>query len=692
MLQLPALADLGDDPGDVAGALVFADDIDPGLFHVVAQVPRLRRTEGVPALRFVRYRTLGPGVGGGAEAGGFLEVGVELTLTPEQQTTIVATLQRRFWRRDVRLATPAYLDGAAQLMIAPVGGALVANVEGSGAPSMSGTMTASFSAGLTELGARLLWDGLSGDSSVLAVGYAVDVIARLPPSSVRVWFDAVAARRTTTLDSLAHAGDAGTTGLQERLEQAGVAGVELDDWPVEPAFAPLRDQVSTWGWTTIARAAAALKAATDAAAHPEQVDAAAYAVDRVQTQHTGVAWRIRPQGHLPGLSAEALTHCRFSADLEHPVFDLHEVQVLANVDFAGQAIAAVDVTLTAGDARLQVSLTGPDDSAFFRYRVPAGAAPDYTYAYRVHFAHTADVLDLTGGTAHDAFHVVALPPCGSVGLLLDAAAVDWRSVTQVSAEVVRADERTAFTFSANHPSETFRRDLPGLVAGPLQVDLRYALTDGRRHAVSRPAHPGSRLLIGSPFEQTVTLAVAADGGFTRQTSVVVEVELAGVRRTLTLGAGHDHEVVRADLLPDDDPGYRWRQTVTFADGHAEVGDWADGHGSARLEVGVHPGAVLTVEPATDLVDWARVRLVRLAVQHPPAGTVLAPGTEPFVEVRALSAGGPAPDLITIPLDDPANRTGSAYSFEATYFLTDGTRRTVGPTTTTERHLVLSPTP
>lgn len=699
MLQLPALA--VDDPSEVAGALVFADDADPELFHVVPQVPRLRSTEGVPALRFTRFRRLGGDAQDGQDApagtgraGGFLEAGVELVLTEAEQAQITAALKRRFPGRGVRLAAPAYLDGRAELMVAPVGGGLVESVAGSSAPSLDGTMTASFVAGLSDRGARLLWDGLGTTPSVLAVGYDVTVVARLPESRVRVWFDAVAALRTRTTEPAA----AGTS-TRTALEQAGAAGVTFDDWPADASCAALREEVTTWGWSMITAAGDRLAAAADAAAragHPEQVDAAAFSLELVQTRRTGVPWRLRPQGHLPGLPPTQLERCRTSADLDRPVFGVHEVQVLANVDFAGHAIAAVDVSLARGDARLDVSLTGPQDSAFFRYVVPPGEEPGYTYAHRVHLAHTAAVVDLPGGTARDSFHVVAVPPCGRVSLLLDAGAVDWSGVTSVTAEVVHAEpslglpeQREAISLDATNLTATWSREVPGPATQPLTVNLHHALADGRRHEVTRVADPGSRLLLTSPFERTVTLTVAADGGWTRQRGVVVEVELAGVAHVVHLGPEHERELVSASLLAGDDDDHRWRQTVTFADGHVEVGDWQPGARAPRIEVGLHPAAVLTVEPATDLVDWSRVRLVRLAVHHPPAGTDVGPDVEAVLEERALLPGGGAVEPISIELSDPAD---DAYSYEATYFLTDGTRRSVGPTTTSDRHLVLSPVP
>ncbi|MDO8364286.1 MAG: hypothetical protein Q7V88_15450 [Actinomycetota bacterium] len=680
MLLLPALAD---DAG-FGDVVVFADDVDSSAFYAVPQVPRLRTVDGAPALRFVRYRSLDHQ--GALQAGGFIEAGVELTLTDAQRSQVLTALATRY-PGPLSLRTPTYLNGTAQLLIAPVGGALVELVEGSTAPSLAGAMTATFTAALTETGARLLWDEFASDPSVLAVGYELQVMARLPPCTVHAWFDAVAARRTLTADSEAAPGADSDDGAvqkvrREQLQQASAAGVQLDDWPAGDRFAALRDDVREWAWQQIDTAARRLRAAGDL---PDDEAAAAFSLDITQTQHTGAAWTLRPQGHLPGIEAQHVERCRLSAELEKPLFDTREVWVLPNVDFERDGIAAVEVTMSTDDTRSTFVLDKPTDGWFFRYVAKGDGA--YRCRHRVVFRASATALELPEHTSADTVHVVGVSDAGRVRLHLDASPVDWRGVSSVTATIAYCDPASgieartdALSFGPGHLTDDYCREVLRLVTQPVPVTVVYRLADGRTTERTFTAANDTSVVILDPFERPLVLHIDAPGGFTSQRAVIVEVEAAGATRTATLREGDDRQVLRFDLLPGEADSFRWRQTITFADGHHEAGEWRDGRGPGRLLAGLLPAAELVIEPATDLVDWSRTKLVTLTVRHP------ATGEAQLTEARAITAQAP-PAAIRIPLADAADR---AYGYEATFFLTDGSSRTVGPLTTTDHHLVLQP--
>jgi hypothetical protein len=117
-------------------------------------------------------------------------------------------------------------------------------------------------------------------------------------------------------------------------------------------------------------------------------------------------------------------------------------------------------------------------------------------------------------------------------------------------------------------------------------------------------------------------------------------------------------------------------------------DVADGQ-QVNLEVrlgdpdnGNESSGVLAVELQTDLIDWSRVRLVRVALDYPGSGRSDATGKD-----YLLTPGNRNAAPWQVPLNDLSQST---YTYEIEYFMTDGSRKSVHATDASEQTLVLDP--
>jgi len=98
--------------------------------------------------------------------------------------------------------------------------------------------------------------------------------------------------------------------------------------------------------------------------------------------------------------------------------------------------------------------------------------------------------------------------------------------------------------------------------------------------------------------------------------------------------------------------------------------------------GNESSGVLSVELQTDLIDWSRVRLVRVELDYPGTGRSDATGQD-FLLTPSNRNAAPW----QVPLSDMSRST---YTYKIEYFMTDGSRQSVQATDASEQTLVLDP--
>jgi hypothetical protein len=684
VLQLPALD--GFVPTDVCDAVVYADDADRTLFHVVAQTPKLRvDAEGRPTISLLRYRTLAddPSTSGG----GFLDVGVQLGLDDDERVRVMETLKSRFGA-SARVTSPLVVGGSATAVVGGGGSGVVDVLAGSARPSLVDRLEASFSGSLTRLGTQLLWDELDAPVSPLTIAYELDVVARLPPMQVRAWFDARAARVKLV--------DTPSSGLRQMLLAARAGGVEVTSLaPDTPSST--QATIEAWAWHLVEAAAEGLRdrpVGSDAAA-AAAIDACSF--DLVFTDHVGVRWPLRPQGRIRPLSAGEKQAVSRSADLSVPIFDFARVDVAANIDFEEAELAEVHVGIGAMDARgvrkdSTIVLRSRNDQGSYTYDAGGRRPLAYDVGCTWFFRASSKRVEEPPKPATGAFHLVSASELGVAQLDIDANTLDWEYVSAASVEVSYGDmarsiedRQEQLVLTRDAPRVRYRRAVFDRIGEPIRARCTLTLANSRRISTDHEMVNRSTLFVPSPFAGTSRL-ILRTGSFATQTTVVVDVEGPVSSKSLVLSAANPETLLLVPLVSLSD-SVRYRQTVTFADGHSEVGNWASLSGSAELTVGDIVASRLVITPASDLIDWHRTRLVRLTVRRPARGSAAIEVVPNEQVVQRAITNGSVIDPITF---DLAAGEQASYDWSAEYFDADSTRRTTTAVTTDQTVIVLQP--
>lgn len=633
MLQLPPLAGL-DAVAD--GASVYADDEQPDLYYVVPAIPRIRRSGpgARPALSFVKYRTTPADP---QAAGGFLDLQTELVLGEATRSALSAELARRAGR-PVRLTDPLYTDGTVELITFQPG-EMVEAIQGSTHPSLETGLVASFSLKLSRDGAALLWTQLRASPTVVAVRYAMGMLARFPPATVHV--------------------------------VRGPAGVTVDvlDWPDgDPAMAAMRERLVTW-------AAHLLEGSPQ--------------TELLLTARSAVVWPVTPQAVMAGLDGE--TRGFVEADLSDPWFELVHVDVRLNARLEPGRIAAVTVRLRYGEHRHDTVFTDPALVDSFDSVVDPALGRTYRYQVEVQFAGTSAKLMLPEAESDSPLLLVSLDDVGWLRREVSAQNVDWDTVTSVQVGVRYADATAGVpaqddlvALDRATPSRTYERAIYAAVTQPVLHRVTYVLAGGQRIETEWAEHRGRLLLVPDVYARILGVRFTAPGGFETAASHVVAVEHVGAggrstRRSFALSAATPAATWALGLLDGDPEVYRYQVTSLSLDGSSTVGGWVDGAGAATIPVGALPGTLLRVEVSADLLDSTAVKLATV--------TFTAGGTDPGHLV--FGAGRPTTQTWQTYL---GQGVPALYSWTAEYHLADGTRRRRSGGPGSDPALVLLPPP
>lgn len=633
VLQLPPLAGL-DAVAD--GASVYADDEQPDLFYVVPAIPRIRRSgpDNRPALVFVKYRTTPTDPDA---AGGFLDLQTELVLADATRTALSAELQRRAGR-PVRLTDPLYVDGKVELITFQPG-ELVEAIQGATHPSLETGLVASFSLKLSRDGAALLWTQLRATPTVVAVRYAMSMLARFPPATVHVL--------------------------------RGPAGVTVDvlDWPdSDPAMAAMQERLVQW-------ASRLLEGTTDS--------------ELLLTARSAVVWPVVPQATMAGLDGE--TRGFVEADLSDPWFELIHVDVRLNATLAPDRVAAVTVRLRYGEHRHDTVFTDPTLVDTFDAVVDPALGRTYRYQVEVQFGGTSAKLVLPEAESDSPLLLISLDDTGWLRREISAQNVDWDTVAGVQVGLRYADaaagvpaQDDVVALDRATPARSYERAIYAAVSQPVLQHITYTLTSGQRIGGDWVEHRGRLLLVPDVYERVLGVRFTAPGGFATVASHVVAVEYIGagdrsIRRSFPLTAAASTATWAVGLLAGEPDRYRYQVTTSALDGSSSAGPWVEGAGAATIPVGAMPGALLRVEVSADLVDFTAVRLTTVSFTADgvdPGHLVFLPG-RPRTQSWQTYLGQGVPAL---------------YSWTADYHLVDGTRRSRSGGPADDPALVLLPPP
>jgi hypothetical protein len=387
-----------------------------------------------------------------------------------------------------------------------------------------------------------------------------------------------------------------------------------------------------------------------------------------------ITWSAGPRGNLP-LPAEG----RHEHDLTEPIFRTLRVETQCDADFAGDDIHSVTLRLRCGSFQHEALFTDSTSVDAFETVLPPGAEPVYTYDAVIQFAGTAATATLPETTSRSRYLLLRVPEAGRLRVEVEGGPVDWTRTESVEIGLRYDGEEDVLLLREDHPRTVWERSLKALIDRPWEHRAGFNLRAGRR--VERPwtRGRGDRLILTGPYDRFLTVRLRAPGGFGTATAHIVECEHTGLdgrvtRDSLILRSGAEIASWTAGLLPGEQPGFRYRVASTYATGEQHTGEWIEASGTQTVDVGDMPEAVLAVTVADDLIDYAEVKLIVVRLAGPRTSADLS-----FTAAQR----GPRTWTALVPSGGPA-----AYTWTATFYLADGTRRAAPETGSEKKTLVL----
>lgn len=716
----------------IADHQVHGDD-DPArshVFYVLPRFPRIARLEnGGLALRFVEYDAIR--VADESQFGGFAAFDTDLSMLPQTEDTIRQQLQQEVNARfpagsapTVQLQTVPWVNGAVKLVLQQ-DGKIVERITGATAPSLTGNNTACFFLELTVLGTAIFKETLSkGSSSAIQVVYDLDHYCRLPEAKAwgtwhasafySFWQDVDTEDNFWSEDSyteITRTSRYSNEVTETHFEPVADPGLtpaqqaEFDGWVHELITKQLEEGVKR----NLLQAVQAVDPSVKEWTEGQDIEDVHREVSNTQISDVRVAWteakamirQIHPQGSLPtvtslkGANGQPLKwedyYSKVSVDEFLRTLRL-SVRVDADFEEYGITLVEVKVRYPHGENAKTVEPTFTKDDAGKPQKVEfivADKIRKFFWSYTVHFE--GDAPPWSSQEVEDDGTDLNVKLSNLPVLKLDIVNGDI-NFEQVS----RARVRVRYE-GGDHPIERFfnltdgqtEHKLLEVIGKPRTGDVSYQTTytmkgDGREITGPVLTTDADIVSIDDPFRALRTVTFMAVGDLQNDIGdISLQATYAeadnGYQQTfgVTLSDRKTSDIWTFPTIDETKGTLSYQATIGHRDGTSEDVEVMDAKGT-RFEFGRKFADKLDVKLVPDLLDWTKLKLVNVSLRYD--GTT-PPKTDDFL-FRATDAVAKS-WTVFLPKDAPAT-----YSYTATYFLLDGTRRTVTQDDVTDESIFL----
>lgn len=691
----------------IAGLTVFSDSARVDLFYVLPDRPSIRIDENTrkASFKFIKYKNP-VGKPDGSKGGGFLIFDSAFVVSADKMKTIQDTLNKQLQSKGYRdskgqplqaqIGMPTFVKGTASLTLLDSGGALVTKIEDVGKPSLFGSLICSYTAELSPEGATLLEAVLKGSGGVIQIAYDLTFAAVLPPITGLVWFEA--SKFYSFYQSIdKSSGYLGSDPrenqtLRESFANSQAGGVSFDFSALgldasDPNVQKLQESIMNWGWSQIDEA---VKTAIlpDIKAAEDRGDDGKDHITKVQTtwekssfrryfnQLQGVDFETVQQGTLPNLTDLGFKWQDYFAevDLNDAFFAQINASVAVNADFQKFGIDSVDV-------HLEYNKTNPASVQDFHFKKPddIGHWIADTSNGDMHYVYSFDVNYKDQGQAYKAPTVETDHPqvtvnANDLGIFyveLSVGSIDFAKTPQVQVAIQYPDSDAngqpisqQFTFDKDKKSDTMLAVTLKPVTKPYQAQITYILADGSQLVTESIQHTASQLYINSPF-LTKAYTFFAQGDFTNSIdSILLRMKYTDSANNLEQEAEYSFSAANrqhdwpVSVISGGTGQITYSGVISYKNHTTE--DIPETTVEKELiEFGPPNQVIVTVEPDTSLVDFTKVKLVKLNIEYAD------PVNHIDLKHEVLLKQGAAPVPWTFYARDP-NKT--SYTWQATFYM------------------------
>jgi len=721
-------------PG-IDDVIAYGDDSSEFIFYLISATPRFRiGPDGSPVFQFLKYRTpKPPTVEGGKPGGGFLICDVEFSVPKDVRNKAAEALQQqvnaKFPRMNpkipVEIREVTFTKGSSNMQLFDSGSSkstLVERVQNPGAPSLYGDLITPFTVEFSAQGETLAEQALQSKGPSLQVVYDLYAPVALPKMRVTVWFRAekfMSFYKKTDIDKGMYRPDTYKETVRQMFMSSESGGVDISaEGVVDPK---VRSKLEDWGFQTLDDAVKRMilgdipdvssddRKVPDGISHLERsINISKIAsFSRTMTEGMTIEVNLGPRGSLPGINTltgkdgKPLQWSDFArtVDLNDPFFQQINVNVRANADFNALPIFSIDGQISYDEGNTHTSqsfsLTSPNDVVKFA-SFTENNKRNYRYNYKVNYKGESRSFD--SGTMLSKGDEPLTIDVGDTGVLqanVQAGDINFDEVTQALVNVRYEDSGNnvdpvewALILDKEHKSQTVQKVIFATRNAPFKYKVKYDMKDGKTYLVDWKTNPAAQVYVGSPFGGRKSLHLRAMGDLQSDIgSIFVDVKYVDSTNNYT----QSNSVALSKSTPfidwtfpviDDSTGtITYSGSIQFQDGQVQnIPETTATKDTIMVGRPKDDTEFLSVTVQPDLLDFSKLKLVKVALHYSDPDHDMD-STKDFIITKSTTN---APTW-TLRLQDKKKRS---YEFKASFFLLDGTSRTVGPIPSSEPILLL----
>jgi hypothetical protein len=379
--------------------------------------------------------------------------------------------------------------------------------------------------------------------------------------------------------------------------------------------------------------------------------------------------------------------------LDDPFFRMLQVRVHCNADFQNDPIYSVKVHIEYGQTVKDLLFTDNTKSQFFQAWRDQALGNKYKYWMEVNYKDSDRVFKTPEIQTDETQLVTSVNELGILKVQVVAGSIQWDRTDSAEIHIKYEDSANnvapsedVFQLKRDTLAVTWTRQIFAPVTNPYTYKCIFIQKTSERLETDWQSGQAPLLLIDDMYEGHIAVQFVASSSFDQIDKIVLDMTYEdpshsySVSDKFQLKQGQDTYSWIVPLFKDAPKDFNYRSTVVYKDGRTTQSDWQTGTGSRTVVTGRIYVDTISISCLTDLIDFSTVKLVKVVCryQDPPNHIDVS---EDFVFTNAARTAGPW----SLGIMDKANRQ---YTYGVTYYMADGTSRTVPDVATTDPKIVL----
>lgn len=712
----------------IEGVTVYSDHDDPKVFYLLPNTPRFRMDEKKrPVFKFIKYKFTVDRADG-KKGGGFVIFDVEFAVPDDVREKVRAKLQENLNKkfpkanprpqvvlgqlRPVSNSTLGRASTTVQLLDS--GGALIEKIQNPGAPSLYGNFITPITVELSPEGATLCEQALQGKGGIVQIAYNLPMVVRLPSVGARVdfWSSKFMSfhQEVNVGRNIWGTPRSRSERVEEFFNSSEFAKVDIDPGMVtdQKVISAIRD----WGWAALEDAVKrmVLKDIDPVKDDQRKVDEelnrltrdvmVTKLVDFHRSYKEGMSmeWDPAPRGTLPNITTiPGVKWADYATvvDLDDPFFKQLNLTVQSNVDFGTLPIQSIDVHIeypkAGGKKEIKdFNFKTVNDVGKFNTFIENNSWK-YKYWYQVHYKNMTKAFKSQPVESEETSLTIDVGDTGILTVDLSPGDLDFdqlrlAQVTMRYEPTGAAPIEQQFTLDKDHQTHRFQKVIIDPIDKPYKYKVKYVMEDGKEYQADWVEGSSQSLLINDMWSATRTIGVRGRGNFDTDVDVIL-IDLVYEDAT------NNYSQNKSVALDKDNKFFDWPFPVINETGgkitYSGAIKYQNGTEEAipktettdnTILVGPKSVGILEVQVLSDLINWDDVKLAKASLKYVDAANAINVKKD-FV----FKPGATEPGTFKVELKD---KLKTAYEWQATFFMTDGSQTKTGPEASEEETLVL----